>query len=441
MRLTSPHSRNQLITLSTFALSLILLTISFIRDLRYEKLYPDDLRNRIVGARLIYDGQSPYFYKWKPEHGMRYYDPANFNNLAISNITASPVLHQLFIPVCNLSQRTVSFIWLLAQYAILISMGLMAWKYAAGYGRHACLLIMATFPYTDAWVRHILTGQFYLLIPFFLFIIYVMLAGRRKSWQVLIAAICAVLIVLIRPFAFLSFIPLVFILPVTRKFILYSFAIGMVYWAFVLISPLQKHIYLDYIKFIKEATRLHQGKPVARQVNAPNPGVSTIEGFDIYAIRQSKMRDQIHSRNEHGNFFVLYEKLLHKKLDETWLLVGSLLVTFLIILAFYYGTAAYTPTLEQCLLIGFVIYMMLEMFLPTHRHQYNTVQFLFPLMLTGIHLHRIKPVPAMLVLLGLLLNITNWNIFPMKNTIGELMMLAGFFTAVISWKYRSNNYL
>ena len=51
MRFTLPHSKDQLITLSTFTLSLILLTISFIRDLRYEKLYPDDLRNRIVARR------------------------------------------------------------------------------------------------------------------------------------------------------------------------------------------------------------------------------------------------------------------------------------------------------------------------------------------------------------------------------------------------------
>jgi hypothetical protein len=61
-----------------FSIAAVLLIIAFIRDARYEKLYPGDLRNRVVGARLIYDGKSPYFYKWQPQDGMRYY-----NSLAV----------------------------------------------------------------------------------------------------------------------------------------------------------------------------------------------------------------------------------------------------------------------------------------------------------------------------------------------------------------------
>ena len=69
----------------SFIIAAVLLTIAFIRDLGYEKLYPGDLRNRVVGARLIHDGQSPYFYKWKPQDGMRYYDPESFTNSIITN--------------------------------------------------------------------------------------------------------------------------------------------------------------------------------------------------------------------------------------------------------------------------------------------------------------------------------------------------------------------
>ena len=141
----------------SFIIAAVLLTIAFIRDLGYEKLYPGDLRNRVVGARLIHDGQSPYFYKWKPQDGMRYYDPESFTNSIISNTTASPFLHTLVLPFCNLSQRTISRWWLFGQYAILIFMALLACRYAQGIAKSATLLITAVFPYTDGWIRHVLT--------------------------------------------------------------------------------------------------------------------------------------------------------------------------------------------------------------------------------------------------------------------------------------------
>ncbi len=418
----------------SFAIALILLTIAFIRDLQYERLYPDDLRNRVVGARLIHDGISPYFYKWKQEDGMRYFDPENVSNTIISNTTASPFLHELLLPVCNFSQRTISLLWFFGQYAILIFMGLVAYRYAQGAGKHACLLVTAAFPFTDGWIRHILTGQFYLLIPFLLFIIYILLDKGRAAWSIALAALCAVMVVLIRPFAALFFVPLLFILPQAKKFILYSFAIGAAYTLFVVTNPFQLALYKDYNQYIKYAINAHQGIAEPSLETSVNPGANEVEGFDIAAIRLSKARDSIRSRNEHGNVFVVYKKIFNRQLPGKWLLVGSLFSTLLIILLFYFSTVAKERSLIQCMLIGFVVYLVLEIFLPTHRHQYNTVQFLFPLLLAGMYIRHIKPLPVALMLCGLLLNIIKWEIFPMKNTIGEILMLTGFLLAVISWK-------
>lgn len=423
----------------SFLIAGILLVVAFIRDLHYEKLYPDDLRNRVVGARLMADGKSPYFYKWKPEDGMRYYDPANFNTNIISNTTASPFLHSLVMPFANFSQRTISFLWLLGQYVILIGMGLMAYRYARGAGRHASLLLTAVFPYTDGWIRHVLTGQFYLLIPFLLFITYILLAGRQKNWQLVIAALCAVMVVLIRPFAALSFIPFLFILPVTKKFIVYSAAISAAYMLFVIASPHQMQVYKDYNQFIKYAVSEHQEKPLPTRTVIPNPGFRYLEGFDIDSIRLYKMKHPVKSFSENGNFFVLYRKVVGRQIPGQWLLAGSLLCTFAILLFFYFGTAG-RRSLEQCMIIGFVIYMVLEMFLPMHRHQYNTVQFLFPILLTAMHIRNIKLLPAILISAGLLLNMLKWQIIPMKNTVGEILMLAGFLLAIVTWKEISHSH-
>jgi len=394
----------------------MLLVLAAWRDIRYEKLYPIDLRNRVVGARLIYDGKLPYFYKWQQQDGMRYYDPQNIGEVIISNITASPFLHELMLPFCNLSQRTISIIWLYLQYAILISMGLLAWKYSR---REETLLVTAAFPFTDAWVRHIITGQYYLLIPFLLFLIYILLSRWKKPWM---AAALAVMLVLIRPFAAVFFIPMLFILPETRRFIIACFVIGAAYALFVLASPFQRELYKDYDRYLKLAVRAHQDKPVPHVPYARDPHFKMLEGFDMSAIIYNGARDRIPSRNEHGNFFVIYKLIFHKQLPEVWLMVGTLVSTLLILLFFYFATARGKRSLYQCMLAGFVIYMVAEMFLPVHRHQYNTVQFLFPLMLVAMHE---RGRHLVLISIGLLLNMINWEIFPMKNTVGELLMLAG----------------
>src|ERR1044071_6281791 len=86
------------------------------RDIQLEKQYTGDLRNRVVGARLQKDGRLPYFYKWAPQDGLRYYDPQNFDTLKVSNITATPFLHQLLYPIADKPQRTISGVWLGVEY-------------------------------------------------------------------------------------------------------------------------------------------------------------------------------------------------------------------------------------------------------------------------------------------------------------------------------------
>jgi hypothetical protein len=93
-----------------------LLTHSLYRDIRLEKQFPSDLRNRIVGARLQKDGKLPYHYHWKETDGIRYYNPDDYlwqsdsvsGFSAINEITSSPFFHELLYPICDLSQRTLS---------------------------------------------------------------------------------------------------------------------------------------------------------------------------------------------------------------------------------------------------------------------------------------------------------------------------------------------
>src|SRR5580692_10572241 len=104
------------------ALLVLILFHSVTRDIRYTGLYSDDLRNRIVGARLVEDGRDPYTYKWKTGDGIRYYDPKNFDDHHTSVITVSPFFLHLLSPVAGMPFSGISRWWLVLEYLALVVM-------------------------------------------------------------------------------------------------------------------------------------------------------------------------------------------------------------------------------------------------------------------------------------------------------------------------------
>src|ERR1700712_2715995 len=136
---------------------------SFYRDLQADKHNPADLRNRIVGARLIKDGKSPYFYKWKATDGIRYYDPVAFDTLTFSNMTATPFFHHLLAPLAELPQRQISRCWLILHYVMLLIAAVLFFKTAPGTVRKYLVIVAAAFfLLTQGWQMSIQNGQNYL---------------------------------------------------------------------------------------------------------------------------------------------------------------------------------------------------------------------------------------------------------------------------------------
>jgi hypothetical protein len=134
------HKIGWLILLICYA---IILMHAIPRDILLEKQYCGDLRGRVVGARLIKDGKSPYFYKWKKEDSTRYYDPANFTTFKVSNLTGTPFLHHLLFPLAELPERRISLIWLTFEYFIFFGMVALALLYCNTDRQRQAVLIFS----------------------------------------------------------------------------------------------------------------------------------------------------------------------------------------------------------------------------------------------------------------------------------------------------------
>jgi hypothetical protein len=126
-----------------------------------------DLRNRITGVRLMENGIDAYRYKWHEPQPAIYCDPYNNPKTPVSKTTGTPALLMLHAPLAALPYRLGQFLWLFAQWLLLLGTGWI-WLRAcrAPWQRWLVALAITGFTYTAAWRLHAERGQMYVLLLF-----------------------------------------------------------------------------------------------------------------------------------------------------------------------------------------------------------------------------------------------------------------------------------
>ena len=415
---------------------LVLVTIichSVYRDIHFTEQYPGDLRNRVVGARLQKDGKLPYFYHWTPGDGPRYWGASHCNQPpgAGNKITASPFFHELLFPICDFSFLTICWIWLLLQY---IMLGSMIWIFCSlTNDRLKKMLVIATcilFTSTEAWKSLISAGQLYFFIAFLMCIITAGLSRNRKS-SILIAGICAAVFVLNRPIALVIFIPFIFQYKKYVFFLTTAFTGLILYGLFVLFVPSENALWKSYIRALKAHAAFHQTDNPGLSLGTPCP-TTDMEGFSVAGIKKSLAEHPIPVFSENGNSFVIYRAIFHRKMPLPLLYTLSLLVVFFLSSLYFYLSGSHQPFLIQMLIFAFTLYMLVEIFNPVHRLQYNASQWL-PILLAGVLIiNNRKSLAFLLLAAGLILNISNTPWILMRHTLGELCWVAGLLLVVYS---------
>ena len=399
---------------------------SVYRDTLAEKQYTGDLRNRVVGARLQKDGLLPYFYKWKKGDGLRYYDPDNFDSLKAANITASPFFHHLLYPIAEWPQQTINACWLLAEYAAFIIIVLLGLSLTTTREQRWMLLCTASlFLLTEGWKMHIGNGQNYLFIPLLTMAFYCCIGNKASLLMAIVAGCCVATLVLIKPNALLFFIP--FLLLLQKYRIIYLGVLLLPLLAagiWIMTSSSEILLWKQYKENITQQAKAHQKEAPVLQVNEPDPHFRRWEGIDMSEINRQTVLHPLHIFSENGNVFVFVQLLFHKKLTTTTLFVLSG-CCMLLLLVFFYGRHYATGfTLTGIALAGFALFMISDLFSPVYRHQYYTVQWLFPLVLCAAVYRPAQKKIYWLLAAGLVLNVLNIPFLPMEHSLGEYIMLA-----------------
>jgi len=418
--------QGRLAWMSIIGLGLPLFVFALLRDIHYTREYPGDLRNRIVGARIIGDGHSPYFYKWKEGDGLRYYDPDNFDTLKPSVMTSTPFMHRLLLPIANRPQAQIAEYWLVLEYLLLAGMAVFAFYCARPGGQRRTVVAVALlFLYTNAWKCQVSHGQYYLLIAAFGMLFYASLQRQKSVGWALLGGLAAACMVLIRPYAILFFIPLALSATrFSRRWIIAGLIPGVLLVGWILTSTSELGLWKDYSRMLQEQLKVHQDLPHEVQHNAPDPHYRYWEGLDMSAVNDHMKHTWSNVYSENGNIFVLYRLLLHRKLSVTAL--GLLCMTVLAgLTALWYFTRGSTGDrdLTRMAIFGFCLYMIADLFSPIYRHQYYTVQWIFPLLLAAVIWSPQRNRWYGILLIGLLLSILHMPFVKMGNTIGEYLIL------------------
>jgi hypothetical protein len=407
----------------------VLLIIAVKRDLLYNTDYTGDLRNRVVGARLIQDGKSPYFYKWKAADGIRYYDPSGFGDSKVSNITASPFFHRLMIPVCNLPQSTLSGVWLCIEYFMFAVMLIIALSFCTEtITKIAVCLIAVAFLFTAAWKEHILARQMYLVIPFLLSIFTCLFYKLKTGWVYFICGSVAISLVLIRPNFAVFFLPLLLLLKgFNIKNIALLFAPAFIAITIICSSAFERQLWAGYFGAIKIHASMHQGEPYEKINSEPSPAYAEWEGISLKNSTTLKPGMDIFPQSENGNFFIVFKLLTHKKITTVALLVWSTVIIsglFIIFIIMAKKIKFNKLDLRQLLILGFCFYMITDLFSPVIRQQCYTMQWLFAILIF-FSIPKLKNGYWLvcLIVIGLLLNIIDVPFIKMRHTAGEYIIL------------------
>jgi len=409
-----------------FFAGLLVLGWSIPRDIRYNRAYPVDLRNRVVGARLEKDGRLPYFYKWRPGDGLRYYDPRNFDHWKASNITASPFLHHLLSPVADLPQSTLLAGWLVSEYLILALMTVLCFFLAdTTLQKQTVIMVSILFLLTSAWKFHVSVAQVYLWIPALALSFYACIRRPGPLPGGFFAGVFAGSLFLIH------FNTIFFLLPFALLARRYSRSWWMAFFlplflmaGWIAGNRQERAFWKDYDRLLAEAVRLHQDQGQAIAQNAPDPHFAQWEGIDMEAAKkQADSTEKLYM--ELSNAFLMTRYLTHRRVPPLVWPAAALLLIAAFSLCFYFRRRPFTDMpVSQLAIFAFCLYMITDLFSPIHRIQYYSVQWLFPLLVLASSFAARQWKVMALVGGYLILTIIHLPYGAKQNTIGEYVLLA-----------------
>ena len=366
-------NRKQLIIISLSILVCVGFLLKSIHIYNIKKEYgTPDLRNRIVGSRILNEKEhaSPYFYKWDKQDGVRFLDMYDTPELLMNRNTVTPFTLQLLQTTSSLNYSKLTIRWFFAEIISLIVATLLIMLLAKNSLLKLLILGVSLLGIglSQSWMLHSLSGQVYIFIPLFLASIFFLLQQNNTKNTAIVALLSAGLI-LIRPTAVLFLA--VFVLKSKWKIPVFTFLFLTSYFIFTYAKG-SIWLWTDYFKAMSLWSEQSFNSALTKSY------------LDIYNLKEiegsstlTQPPDLLLLEDSSIQGFVF--RFLNVQLTTVPLL--AIMLCLLTALLFYVRKEFEQFDLKKMLVMAFLLYFISELCIPAVRNSYNAVQWMFPLSL------------------------------------------------------------
>ena len=245
---TNSKGEKFLLVLAAFSIAFFILGffIDFNNVLKYGSI---DLRNRIVGARLLSTEYSPYFFKWNKDISDRLLDPMQPTNVKVGFTSVTPDVLFLLSSFSWLDYKYVKIIWFFFQYFFFLYIAVFFFFRAKERWRKYLIIILSLFfiAQSSAWRMYVERGQIYIFYAFLLCLVYQLYSSSFKYKEFFSGALLG-FGVFLRPLFVLIFLP--FLINRKTKFI-YGGIAGFFIGLLIAIALSKVSIWQDYFLAMK----------------------------------------------------------------------------------------------------------------------------------------------------------------------------------------------
>ena len=133
-----------------------------------------DLRNRVVGARLMKNDLDPYYFKWEKGDPVELLDPRDNPDWEVNRVTVAPTVLVFHAVIAKLSYKTQRYIWFIFQWVLFIASLFLFSKCTNSVIKSKIIWICGLFFIGSSfyWRLHVERGQIYILYIFFIALSY-----------------------------------------------------------------------------------------------------------------------------------------------------------------------------------------------------------------------------------------------------------------------------
>jgi len=369
-----------------------------------------DLRNRVIGARLFSQHQSPYYYKWDPSQPETLYDPIDKCGIKNNGITAPPSVLLLIEPIANKSYYSISYYWVIIHYLFfLLTFIPVYWYFKTDPSRLYISLAGIILLFSSQWRSSVFMGQSHFFFPAILSVAISFTSIKAVSRYFFIGLLLAVL-VWIRPNAILLIPFLFYATNINRKHLLVGLVSGCVFFIGLTLLLNHGHYWLDFFRSCKDWVEYY----VSDVPHRPCYVLDSIEGKIVRF-------PQIRPMQWQGEVVNVFDILFNKtgvKINQTPINIGCASVYLLVLYACYKKRFAAT---EDMILTGIVLYWLFEICGPIPKTSYYFVELFIVVYFMAGKFSVLSKSNKLVFLISLLCSFLDF--IPVNLTLSEILLM------------------